>query len=86
MTTKFLAGLIVSAVLVTSPVAAATQVAAPKNADIGKAASPDAWSGKSAATQEKKVCRQLPSSNSRLPNRVCLTAKEWKQVEAEVER
>ena len=34
--------------------------------------------------QDKKVCRQLPSSTSRLPNRVCLTEKEWKQVEDEV--
>lgn len=33
------------------------------------------------APEDKKICKQLPSSSSRLPNRACLTAKEWKQVE-----
>jgi hypothetical protein len=32
---------------------------------------------------EKKICRQLPSSYSRMTERVCLTAKEWEQVEAD---
>jgi len=36
---------------------------------------------RSAAPEDRKICRQLPSSTSRLPNRACLTAKEWKQVE-----
>jgi hypothetical protein len=48
-----------------------------------------ALSGGGKATQagpEKKICRQLPSSSSRLPNRVCLTAKEWQQVEDEESR
>jgi hypothetical protein len=35
------------------------------------------------APQEKKICKHLPTSGSRLPNRACLTAKEWKQVEDE---
>ena len=30
---------------------------------------------------EKKICKQLPSSSSRLPQRVCLTEKQWKHVE-----
>jgi hypothetical protein len=34
---------------------------------------------------EKKICKQLPSTGSRLPNRACLTAKEWKQVEQDLE-
>jgi hypothetical protein len=85
MTTKFVAGLIVSAALATSPVAAATQIAAPRTADVGKAATQEDASGKAAAAAEKKVCKQLPSSSSRLPNRVCLTAKEWKQVEKEAQ-
>ena len=85
MTTKLVAGLIVSAVLVVSPVAASTQVAAPKSADVGKAATSEDASGKTTAA-EKKICKQLPSSSSRLTNRACLTAKEWKQVEEEVER
>jgi hypothetical protein len=63
-------GLLVSASLVVSPVAAsatATSAAqAAKNA---------------AANTEKKICKQLPSSSSRLPQRVCLTEKQWKQVD-----
>ena len=40
---------------------------------------------KAAATgDEKKICKQLPTSGSRLPNRACLTAKEWKQVEEDL--
>ena len=38
------------------------------------------------APQEKKICRQLETTGSRLPNRACLTAKEWKQVEDELSR
>ncbi len=85
MTTKLFAGLIVSAVLVTVPVSASAQIAAPKNSDVAKAAALEDASGK-ATVADKKVCKQLPSSSSRLPQRVCLTAKEWKQVEADVER
>lgn len=85
MTINYVAGLIVTAV-VTSPVAASTQVATPQSTEVGKAAAQDNASGKAVAVAEKKICKQLPSSNSRLPNRVCLTAKEWKQVEAEVDR
>ena len=38
------------------------------------------------ANVEKKVCKQLPSTGSRLPNKACLTAKQWKQVEEDVSR
>jgi hypothetical protein len=37
--------------------------------------------GKAAIVADKKICRQLPSSSSRLPNRVCLTDRQWRQVE-----
>jgi hypothetical protein len=37
------------------------------------------------APQEKKICKQLPTSGSRLPNRACLTEREWKQVEQDLE-
>ena len=37
--------------------------------------------GKTQSVAEKKICRQLPSSYSRMTKRVCLTAKEWEQVE-----
>ena len=36
-----------------------------------------------AATPEKKVCKLLPSSYSHMNKRVCLTAKQWEQVERE---
>jgi hypothetical protein len=38
-----------------------------------------------AQPQEKKICRQLPTSGSRLPNRACLTERQWKQVEEDME-
>ena len=34
-----------------------------------------------AAPADKKICKQLPSSYSRVTVRTCLTAKEWKQVD-----
>jgi hypothetical protein len=37
--------------------------------------------GKPQAVAEKKICRQLPSSYTRMTKRACLTAKEWEQVE-----
>ena len=39
--------------------------------------------GKPQTVAEKKICRQLPSSYSRMTKRVCLTAKEWEQVESD---
>ena len=76
---------------VTLLVAAAPANSAQPNV-ASQAASPDAQQavtlsgGKAVAAEEKKVCKQLPSSTSRLPNRVCLTEKQWKQVEDEVSR
>ncbi|HZU50822.1 MAG TPA: hypothetical protein VE968_02985 [Sphingomicrobium sp.] len=46
------------------------------NPSAGGGAAPGAVS-----LQDKKICRQLPSSYSRLRNRACLTAKEWRMVE-----
>ena len=37
----------------------------------------------SQATPEKKICKLLPSSYSRVNQRVCLTARQWEQVERE---
>jgi hypothetical protein len=85
MTTNYVAGLIVSAVLVVSPVSASAQIAAPKNGGVSKATTAEDASGKADAIEEKKICKQLRSSGSRLPNRVCLTQKQWKQVEQEAQ-
>jgi hypothetical protein len=38
------------------------------------------------AAVDKKICKQLPTTGSRLSKRACLTASEWKQVEDEVSR
>jgi curved DNA-binding protein CbpA len=38
----------------------------------------------SSSAIEEKICKQLPSSWSRLPQPACLTEKEWKQVEEEL--
>jgi len=60
-----------------------SQVAAP--ADSQHSAAP-AGGGKpaQAAMEEKKICKQLDTTGSRLPRRACLSAEEWKRVEAEV--
>ena len=38
------------------------------------------------ATADKKICKQLPTTGSRLRKRACLTASEWKQVEDDAQR
>lgn len=81
MTTKLVAGLIISAALVISPVAASA--AEPQGNSVGKAVAQETGSGKADSVQEKKICKQLPSSSSRLPQRVCLTKRQWLQVEQE---
>ena len=57
---------------VASQVAAPTDTQQPISLNGGKAAQP---------AEEKKICKQLETSGSRLPNRACLTAKEWKQLQ-----
>ena len=61
-------------------VAAAATDAAAQQANESGTATPTA-----AASEEKKICKQLPSSGTRFTKKACLTAKEWKQVEANVE-
>ena len=78
------ARLIAAASLFVSPIAASATTAASQstNASTQPAASNI---NTAAATGEKKICKQLPSSSSRLPQRVCLTEKQWKQVDADSE-
>ena len=76
MSTTVVSKLIVAASLLVSPLAA--------SATSTSAAQPAPANAKAAAA-EKKICRQLPSSSSRLPQRVCLTEKEWKQVDADTQ-
>ena len=41
--------------------------------------------GASQPAPEKKICKQLPTTGSRLPNKACLTEREWKQVESDLD-
>ena len=38
-----------------------------------------------AKVEEPKICKQLPTSYSRMPNRACLTKKQWDQLSKELE-
>lgn len=42
--------------------------------------------GNASQAEEKKICKQLETSGSRLPRRACLTEKEWKQLRDEMEQ
>jgi hypothetical protein len=74
------ARLIAAASLFLSPIAASATTATSQSTDASASNTKTA-----AAIGEKKICKQLPSSSSRLPQRVCLTEKQWKQVDADSE-
>ena len=59
-----------------------TQQIAPSDAQ--KAVALSGGEKQATAPEEKKICKQLPSTGSRLPNRACLTEKQWKQVEEDL--
>jgi hypothetical protein len=61
----------------------ATQVAP---SDAQKAVTLSGGGKQSAAAEEKKICKQLPTTGSRLPKRACFTADQWKQIEDEASR
>jgi len=73
-------GLMVAASLLVTSNAA---LAAETTAQPAAAAAPATAQAAKAAPAEKKICKQLDLSGSRLPRKACLTAKEWKQVEDE---
>jgi predicted lipid-binding transport protein (Tim44 family) len=79
MTTIALATMAAAPAPATQTAMAAAQPAAsaPQQAsDVGPA---------TATMEEKKVCKLLPTSGTRFSKKACLTAKEWKQVEADVQ-
>lgn len=55
---------------------------APALAATGGAAK--AAEAKSGAKEEKKVCKRLKVSGSRMAEKVCLTKAQWEKVEAEI--
>jgi hypothetical protein len=65
-----------------APPAVASQIAP---SDTQQAMGPSGG-GAAPRAEDKKICKQLETSGSRLPRRACLTQKEWKQVDAELEQ
>jgi hypothetical protein len=76
-------GLLTAAAPANSAPQVAQQIAP---SDAQKAVELSGGGKQTAATQEKKICKQLPTSGSRLPNRACFTGKQWKQIEDEASR
>ena len=65
---------------------AALLLAAPVTAQTSSQAGTAATSAAQAkpTEAEKKICKRLATSGSRMEPRVCLTKEEWKQVEKEL--
>jgi hypothetical protein len=71
--------------VVAAPVSAAPQIAnqvAPSTSQQSATLS----GGSAAAVADKKICKELPSSYTRMTERVCLTKRQWQQVHEEAER
>lgn len=81
MKSIFITALVLSASLLVSPVSASAT-----GTDTGQFAASAPAAKAAGTTEEKKICRQLPSSTSRLPQRACLTARQWKQVDDDANR
>lgn len=66
-------------------VAAALLMAVPAsaqgNSQAATTAATSAAPGAKAAKEEKKVCKRLETSGTRMAERVCLTKEEWKKVD-----
>ena len=84
--------LMVTAALLISPLAASAQNSSIKTAQLAQNSVVETTAGSSAQTtaapaaaQPKKICKQLPSSYSRMTKRTCLTEQQWKQVEADAQ-
>ena len=68
-----------AAVLLTSAPAFAQNSSQAATAATASAAQPS-----KAAAEEKKVCKRLETSGTRMAERVCLTKEEWKKVEQQM--
>lgn len=81
-----LTGCIVAAFSVTAAIAAPQQPAGNKLVSSDSADGGAEVTGQKAQpTTDKKICRLLPSSYSRMTERVCLTKEDWAKVEKEAE-
>jgi len=85
MSASFLARFAIAFAVVAAPAAAAPVPVASTATNQADAVDPAAIGGGNSAPDvkaEKKICRQLDSSYSRMTQRVCLTRQEWQRVEA----
>ena len=91
MTTTVCIRLMVTAALLVSPITATAKdnpTRTTKLAENSVAPSPTTDAPKPApatAAPEKKICKELPATYSRMSKRACLTEKEWKQVEQDLQ-
>jgi hypothetical protein len=77
-------GLCIATLMAAAPAPAVTSVEGAQ-ASGSPAAAASASAKDKAKAADAKICKQLPSTGSRLPQRACLTAKEWAQVEADTQ-
>ena len=66
---------LVTALLVAAP------ASAQGNSQAATAAASAAAQGTKGAKGEKKICKRLETSGTRMAERVCMTKDEWKKVE-----
>ena len=59
----------------------AVPASAQGNSQAAAAAATAAAQGSKAAKGEKKICKRLETSGTRMAERVCLTKEDWKKVE-----
>jgi hypothetical protein len=81
-TSRFLRLAPVLLCIAAAPANTPAQALAGSSANMVQAA-PDTASP--ARVEEPKICKQLPTSYSRMPNRACLTKKQWDQLNKELQ-
>ena len=92
MTTTIFARLMVTSALLFLPIVASAQnnpastARLAQNTTATAAPAPQTAPKAAAATApEKKICKLLESTGSRMSKRACLTESEWKQVEKDLQ-
>jgi Spy/CpxP family protein refolding chaperone len=74
---------IISTAALAAVLVVSTSAFAQNSSQTATAATTSASQSK-AATEEKKVCKRLETSGTRMAERVCLTKEEWKKVEQQM--
>lgn len=75
---------IISTAALAAVLVVSTPAFAQNSSQAATAATASAAQPSKAATEEKKVCRRLETSGTRMAERVCLTKDEWKKVEQQM--